>query len=256
MQTHMQASSATRGSKAGATPGAIATAREIVRTRGLAGLFRGVSAVVAGAAPAHAVSFTVYEAAKRLLGGWGFPGMAVSGVLATLAHDAVLAPLDALKQRMQLGARPYTGLWHCARVVWRREGLRGLYAGYTAALAMNVPYAAIYFSSYEALRARARRALGDGALAHLLAGAGAGAAAGACTTPLDVARTRLQTQGDAPPGEGTAAYRGLLDALARVWTREGPTALLRGLAPRLLFQSTSAAIMWTTYESAKRLLGG
>jgi hypothetical protein len=31
----------------------------------------------------------------------------MSGVVATLAHDACLAPVDTLKQRLQFSARPY-----------------------------------------------------------------------------------------------------------------------------------------------------
>ena len=43
----------------------------IMKTEGVAGLYRGVGAVVLGAIPGHAVHFGVYEAAKQSFGGSG-----------------------------------------------------------------------------------------------------------------------------------------------------------------------------------------
>jgi hypothetical protein len=41
----------------------------ILRREGVRGLYRGLSAVVIGAGPSHAVYFATYEAAKEMLGG-------------------------------------------------------------------------------------------------------------------------------------------------------------------------------------------
>lgn len=63
-------------------------AGSLMRTEGIAGLYRGVAAVGIGAGPAHAVYFATYEYAKDALGG-GKPGHhplshAAAGICATI----------------------------------------------------------------------------------------------------------------------------------------------------------------------------
>ena len=52
------------------------------------------------------------------------------------------------------------------------------------------------------------------------AGAGAGAITGIATTPLDVVKTRLMTQG------AKRTYSGVLDAFGKIWREEGAAAFL------------------------------
>jgi len=66
--------------------------------------------------------------------------------------DAVLTPMDAVKQKRQLGLRHYSGTFDCARRVIATEGVRALYAGYLTTLVMNVPYSFIYFATYDGCR--------------------------------------------------------------------------------------------------------
>lgn len=75
-----------------------------------------------------------------------------------------------------------------------------------------------------------------------------GAIAGAFTTPLDVAKTRLQTQGEyVLTDRGVVQYRGMIDAVVKVFEQEGMRGLTRGLGARVLFHSMSASLAWTTY---------
>jgi hypothetical protein len=62
--------------------------------------------------------------------------------------------------------------------------------------------------------------------------------AAACTTPVDVIKTRLQVQ-----QRGTAgSYRGALDALSRIWREEGARAFYQGLGARVLWMAPGSAI--------------
>ena len=56
--------------------------------------------------------------------------------------------------------------------------------------------------------------------ALLLAGAMAGAITGIATTPLDVIKTRLMTQGS------NRTYAGVADAFSKIWQEEGAAAFL------------------------------
>merc|ERR1711907_211986 len=92
-------------------------------------LWRGCSTMLIGCIPAHAVYFSMYEAIKEFAGA-NKPGhhpfaAALAGGSATVAHDAILTPMDVIKQRMQLGT--HARVSECARMVLREEGLRALY---------------------------------------------------------------------------------------------------------------------------------
>lgn len=242
----------------------LATARALVSRGGISSLFRGVTAIALGAAPAHALYFSCYEAILRVgvIGEGDYREraswlrLAVAGAVSTLLQDAVMVPMDAVKQRRQLAAAAYVheSTYATVQRIVRSEGVRALYAGYTTTLVMNVPFHSLYFNCYELLRRRLEHATthADAASTHMIAGAVAGVVAAAVTNPLDVVRTRLQTQNEV----GRAgAYRGLIHATQRVWCEEGMRGFGRGVVPRMLFHSCSAAVLWTSYEYLKALLG-
>ncbi|XP_042503368.1 mitoferrin-like [Macadamia integrifolia] len=233
----------------------------IIRTEGPLGLYRGIGAMGLGAGPAHAVYFSVYEVCKEKLGG-NLPGHhplvhAASGVVATTASDAVLTPMDVVKQRLQLRSSPYGGVKDCVVKMLREEGLKAFYASYRTTIVMNAPFTAVHFATYEAVKKVLNEVSPENAreerlLVHITAGGAAGALAGAVTTPLDVVKTRLQCQGVG--GADTFSSSSIRMALKQIVSKEGPQALLQGLKPRILFHAPAAAICWSTYEAMKNFL--
>eukprot|EP00009_Paramoeba_aestuarina_P009686 CAMPEP_0201538306 /NCGR_PEP_ID=MMETSP0161_2-20130828/67227_1 /ASSEMBLY_ACC=CAM_ASM_000251 /TAXON_ID=180227 /ORGANISM="Neoparamoeba aestuarina, Strain SoJaBio B1-5/56/2" /LENGTH=139 /DNA_ID=CAMNT_0047945079 /DNA_START=122 /DNA_END=538 /DNA_ORIENTATION=- len=139
-----------------------------------------------------------------------------------------MTPCDTIKQKLQLNRYPSMGA--CIRDTYREYGVvRGFYAGYTTALVMNAPYIGIQFATYESLKtilAGEDKDERKRTIHHLLAGAGGGAIAGAATNPLDVSRTRLQTQ------TSEVAYKGMLNTLKKIHHEEGVRGLTRGMATR------------------------
>lgn len=86
---------------------------------------------------------------------------------------------------------------------------------------------------------------------QLIAGGLAGGCAAAVTTPLDVAKTRLQTEG---VHSSTKYSTSAIATLRQIVQEEGLSAIWRGVQPRVLFHVPAAAVCWGTYETVKGFL--
>jgi hypothetical protein len=60
---------------------------------------------------------------------------------------------------------------------------------------MNVPFTAVHFASYETVKRLLAAEDDENLMTQLVAGGTAGGLSAACTNPLDVVKTRLQTDG-------------------------------------------------------------
>lgn len=258
LKTRMQMTRETHGSRHTLVGRTLVS---ILKTEGALGLYRGIGAMALGAGPAHAVYFSVYEVAKEKLGGnrSGHHPLVhgLAGVLATVASDAVLTPMDVVKQRLQLPGNAYKGVIDCVRRILRDEGIKAFYASYRTTVIMNAPYTATHFATYEAAKAGLKsiwpeKTNEENFFVHLTAGGAAGALASVVTTPLDVVKTRLQCQG--VNGAERFASSSIRDVVTSIVKKEGPKALLRGMKPRVLFYTPAAAICWSTYEATKAFL--
>ncbi len=236
--------------------------RTIVRSEGPRTLWRGVSAVALGAAPSHAVHFAAYEVVKHRLGG-GSLASGVAGGCAAVLSDAIHVPADCVKQRMQLFHSPYRSVPDAVMRILSDEGIGAFYRSYPTTLFMNIPFFFTQLYSYEYLK-RLIHADDEapgvlaGLYVHGVAGGISGALAAAITTPLDVAKTRLQCQGATLSVLGselaTSKYKSLTQTLAVIYKDEGMRGLFSGIKPRVFFFTPAAAISWAVYEMAKKLL--
>lgn len=133
--------------------------------------------------------------------------MVGTGFFADAAASVVYVPSEVLKTRLQLQGRynnpyfrsgyNYRGTVDAVRTIVAREGFQALFHGYKATLYRDMPFSALQFMFYEQAQRWARRwrdSRDIGWQLEMLTGAGAGGLAGTITCPLDVVKTRLQTQ--------------------------------------------------------------
>ncbi|KAF9113677.1 Fe(2+) transporter [Mortierella sp. AM989] len=237
--------------------GVINAATRITTQEGARTLWRGVNSVIMGAGPAHALYFATYEHAKQSFGGNGsghhLVAAAAAGACATIAHDALMNPFDVIKQRMQVHGSVYRSVMDCATKVYRAEGLRAFYISYPTTLTMTIPFQSIQFATYEYLRKVLNPAGNYDPMTHIMAGGVAGAVAAAATTPLDVAKTLLQTRGESKDLR-IRNCSGLFEAWRLIYQRQGISGFAKGLQPRILSHMPSTAICWSVYEYGKFLL--
>lgn len=238
--------------------------------------FRGMSAVIAGAGPAHALYFSAYENLKQLMIGQiryssssssSSPATnqltlaaesqralahAVAGCGATLVHDALMNPVEVVKQRMQMYRSPFKSSLACARHILATEGWHAFYRSYFTQLTMNLPYQTIHFVTYELMQDLTNNSRDYNPRAHMLSGAMAGALASAVTTPLDVCKTLLNTQERlALLATNTDRISGLTNAIRVVHKCCGFRGYFQGIQARVVVAIPSTAISWSVYEFFK-----
>lgn len=233
------------------------TVAQLIRTERFK-TFRGMSAVMVGAGPAHAFYFSCYENLKRFildkptyLSNRAFVH-GIAGCGATLVHDAIMNPAEVIKQRMQMYKSPFRTSFTCFRHILQKEGLKAFYRSYFTQLTMNLPYQAIHFVAYEYMQDLTNENRYYNPKAHVISGAFAGAAASACTTPLDVCKTLLNTQEKlALVAVKKDRITGLTNAAKVVYKCCGFRGYFQGLQARVIVAMPSTAISWSVYEFFK-----
>uniref|UniRef100_A0A8C7GCY3 Solute carrier family 25 member 40 n=1 Tax=Oncorhynchus kisutch TaxID=8019 RepID=A0A8C7GCY3_ONCKI len=129
----------------------------------------------------------------------------------------------------------------------RREGIKSLWSGLPPTLIMAVPATVIYFTCYDQLRAALRVRMGSHAEeAPLLAGALARVGSVTVISPLELIRTKMQSQ--------RSSYRELSEVIHSAVRNEGWRSLWRGWGPTLLRDVPFSAMYWYNYEKGKAWL--
>lgn len=169
-------------------------------------------------------------------GGIGLPGIGVAGVGVGVA---VVPPQNLVDL--------YKGPLDCAMKVMKADGMAGLFNGWGSVVLRDLPYNFVMFGSYEASRymclwarhwwtgaagvfdtdqaTRDRHTLG--LAATLFCGGVSGAFAWAPIFPIDMVKTRIQTQ-------PKYAKMNVLHALKEIARVEGINALYKGFSPALI----------------------
>lgn len=256
--------------------GVINAFHRISSAEGAVALWRGVTSVIIGAGPAHAIYFCTYEQAKKALLNFGgrnnltvssndtqsnirvdntysHLAHAAAGALATIANDGLMTPFDVVKQQMQVHNSQFKSVISCAKHIFHTEGIRGFYVSYPTTLMMSVPFQAIHFAMYEYFQDIFNPKNVYDPLSHCISGGAAGAVSAFLTTPLDVTKTLLQTRTVSnDPSIRNAS--GLVDAFKLIYKKDGFSGYMRGANARVLANMPSTAICWTTYEFMKMFL--
>ncbi|XP_078434970.1 mitochondrial substrate carrier family protein [Wolffia australiana] len=229
---------------------ALDAAVKTFQASGVLGFYRGVSAVVVGSAVSSSIYFGTCEFAKAVLSTIpSFPALLVppaAGAAGNIVSSAVMVPKELITQRMQAGATGRS--WEVLLRILQKDGVLGLYAGYSATLLRNLPAGILSYSSFEYLKGFVLGRTGRAALEpaeSVACGALAGAISALLTTPLDVVKTRLMTQ---MHGEGG---KRITETVGQILTEEGWQGLFRGMGPRVLHSACFAAIGYFAFETAR-----
>ncbi|XP_047321595.1 protein MITOFERRINLIKE 1, chloroplastic [Impatiens glandulifera] len=227
------------------------------QSKGIKGFYSGVSAVIVGSTASSAVYFGTCEFGKSILSKVpSYPAVLIpptAGAMGNIISSAIMVPKELITQRMQAGAKGRS--WQVLLRIVEKDGIMGLYAGYSATLLRNLPAGVLSYSSFEYLKAAILSKTNQVNLEpyqSVFCGALAGAISATLTTPLDVVKTRLMTQIPGDMNKVTAAmYSGISSTLKQIVKEEGLVGLTRGMGPRVLYSSCFSALGYFAFETAR-----
>ncbi|KAK1756857.1 mitochondrial carrier domain-containing protein [Echria macrotheca] len=213
---------------------------------------------------------------------------ALAGAIGGFTSGIVTCPLDVIKtklqaqggfaaaQKAQQGANPkiYEGLVGTASVIWRQEGIRGMYRGLGPIILGYLPTWAVWFTVYNKSKTWMAQYQTNTFAINFWSSIIAGASSTIATNPIWVIKTRLMSQTPHhdrhrfsyfPKGANTPTsrptlnapwhYRSTLDAARKMYTTEGILSFYSGLSPALL-GLTHVAVQFPAYEFLKTKFTG
>ncbi|KAE9592540.1 hypothetical protein Lal_00028573 [Lupinus albus] len=227
-------------------------------SEGILGFYTGVSAVIVGSTASSAVYFGTCEFGKSFLSKLpNYPSVLIpptAGAMGNIVSSAIMVPKELITQRMQAGTKGRS--WEVLLRILEKDGVLGLYAGYSATLLRNLPAGVLSYSSFEYLKSAVLSSTKKDHLEpvqSVLCGALAGAISASITTPLDVVKTRLMTQvhGEAVNKVAAVMYDGVSATVKVILKEEGWVGLTRGMGPRVLHSACFSALGYFAFETAR-----
>ncbi|KAI9478893.1 MAG: hypothetical protein EXX96DRAFT_483092 [Benjaminiella poitrasii] len=137
--------------------GPLDCARYLIQRDGVAhGLLRGMWATIVREIPAYAGFYSGFEFTKRQLTDHGRKEASVlqlmaSGAVGGIGYWVFCYPLDVVKSVVQNQIEPPKGLYVTGvlKEIYKRDGLHGLFRGFTPTVLRSIPAAAATFTTYE-----------------------------------------------------------------------------------------------------------
>lgn len=245
--------------------------RQISKTEGYRGLYRGfwISAfqVVSGVA-----YVSTYEGVRHVLDSNGIKDMKVKalvgGSCASVVGQTVIVPFDVISQHLMvlgIAPRPSQGgdmtanplaintegrtkfqiSCDITRTIYQRDGLRGFYRGYVAALCNYVPSSAswwTFYCVYQELGTAAVPEYTPHTAVQCCAAVLSGCTTSLLTNPLDLIRTRVQVQ-----------RRTIPDTIRVLWETERFNIFKKGLTARMTSSCIYSLAVIFGYETVKKM---
>jgi len=245
--------------------------RQISRSEGYRGLYRGfwISAfqVVSGVA-----YVSTYEGVRHMLDMNGMKDLRVKalvgGSCASIVGQTVIVPFDVISQHlMVLGISPRASQGgdmtanplaintegrtkfqiscDITRTIYQRDGLKGFYRGYVAALCNYVPSSASWWTFYSVYQEVGSSTAPDWAphtAVQCTAAVLAGCTTSLITNPLDLIRTRVQVQRKTIP-----------DTIRVLWEAERFNIFKKGLTARMSSSCIYSLAVIFGYETVKKM---
>lgn len=253
--------------------------RQSIKSDGVLGLYRGITAPLVGAAAETSSLFLFESAGRELLyasgaaardQGLSLPALWLTGAFAGALTSFVLTPIELVKCKIQVPAQvegdPVRTLrpLPVIRDIFRHGGLMGFWHGQLGTLIREGGGSAAWFGAKETVtsmfyRLRAKTAASEAEKAEILlkplplweqalAGASAGVSYNFLFFPADTIKSRMQTM----PLGGAREKSSFWTEGAAVWRQYGLRGMYRGCGITCLRSAPSSAFIFIVYDGLKR----
>ncbi|SCV70396.1 BQ2448_1790 [Microbotryum intermedium] len=263
---------------------------KIARNEGISSLWRGTAAALAMSVPGQVVYMVGYDWGRRTAFDhapqWAYADVTnadgrhlstayltavplIAGGLSRTVVAALTSPLELVRTRLQSTSESTSIRSIISTLRAEGGGLSSAWRGLPPTLWRDVPFSAIYWAGYEAIKRSVTggKGMGEGwkdqslssefAVAFV-SGAGSGMIAATVTNPFDVVKTRRQALVEAAMGSSSSSTQAPLTKtfpiLFDIAKKEGWAGVMRGLTPRLAKVGPACGIMIASYEGLGRLL--
>ncbi|PIC24414.1 hypothetical protein B9Z55_017766 [Caenorhabditis nigoni] len=223
---------------------------------GLRGLGRGWAPTFIGYSAQGLGKYGFYEVFKNVYSSalgeenayiWRTPVYLAASASAEVIADTMLAPMEAVKVRMQTSTTAPSTLRACAPMIYRTEGLSGFFKGLPPLWTRQIPYTMMKFACFERTvellyqyvvpKPREECSKGEQLIVTFTAGYIAGVFCAVVSHPPDVIVSKLNQNASSTIGS-------LVKEL-------GFSGLWGGLGPRIIMVGTLTALQWFIYDSFK-----
>ncbi|KAL4802630.1 mitochondrial carrier domain-containing protein [Aspergillus unguis] len=253
--------------------------RQSFQAEGLRGLYRGISAPMAGAAVENSCLFFSYRVAQDILRATiyapteplPFGALLVSGAASGSVTSLALTPIELIKCKMQVpaetsGARA-PGPLKLIVSVFRQDGILGLWRGQMGTLIRETGGGAAWFGGYEGVSAMFRSYQHPSTIRgssevesvtlplyqQMIAGAAAGVSYNFLFYPADTIKSRLQTE---DVNKSSLARRQTFWTAGKaLWQQQGLRGLYRGCGITCARSAPSSAFIFTVFEGLRSYFG-
>lgn len=177
-----------------------------------------------------------------------FGGMMACG----LTHTAV-TPLDLVKTRRQIDSKLYTSNFQAWGKIYRAEGVRGIFTGWSPTLFGYSAQGAFKYGWYEYFKktysdlAGPENATRYKTLLYLSASASAEFLADIALCPFEAVKVRMQ-------GGIPSPYAGTLDGIRQITGKEGVAGLYKGLYPLWGRQIPYTMMKFASFETIVEMI--
>lgn len=238
---------------------------KIAKLEGVPALWSGLSPTLVLALPCTVIYFVTYEQLRVRMKTFYNNKTAdlrqpmwiplTAGATARTIAVTIVSPLELIRTKMQSKKVTYAEITSALRQVIKYEGYRSLFRGLGSTLLRDVPFSAIYWTTFESTKQAFNKPDSDKNtfLFNFFCGSVAGSIAAFVTLPFDVVKTHQQIElGEKEIYTVQQRASNMKDIARTIYTNHGLKGLFTGLLPRIFKVAPACAIMIATFEYGKQ----
>ena len=244
--------------------------KTMIKNEGILSIYKGLPVQLIGIIPEKALKLSANDyfrySFKNIDGTISLRNEAIAGALAGLVQVIVTSPMEMIKIRMQLQSKkPVADRQSLGQVLKTlfAGGPKSIYRGALSTISRDIPFTALYFPAFSNLKLLMARQdqnstfgifrkknsdhLRDVAdrvnlLGTFIGGLVVGSFCAVAVTPMDVVKTRLQSEG------GVEKYKNIRTCIKMTYAENGIPSFFKGATGRFMLIGPLFGVVLMTYE--------